>query len=484
MYQHVRRRSAGAHQPRHPPPARAAAWRTIADRIELMNSLLLSMPGTPIIYYGDEIGMGDNIYLGDRNGVRTPMQWSPDRNAGFSRADPQRLYLPPIMDPIYGYQAVNVEAQTRDAVLAAELDAAHDRACASGRRRSAAARSRSCGPATARSSPTCASYGDEAILCVANLARSAQPVELDLVALQGPRAGRDARAARAFPPIGELPYLLTLPAHGFYWFRLAADAEPPRWHEERARRATTCRCWCCSTAGRACSAIASCPGASRWPRGRARSSSRTCCRASSRRSAGIAAKGEADRARAARRSPALGGTRAAAGCSRSSTIEGGHGAARRYFLPLAMAWEDADEEQMRALAPSRSPRSASRRASASWPTRSATRASAARWSTAIGRGGRDRLLRAARCASSPPARFAELGGSDAAAAGVHPARAQQQHDRDARRAAVPEGLSPRCGAASIPKWRSDAISRTSRNFRIAFRLPVSWSTWTPPTVPS
>ena len=84
------------------------------DRIKLMNSLLLSMPGSPIIYYGDEIGMGDNIYLGDRNGVRTPMQWSPDRNAGFSRADPQRLYLPPIMDPIYGYEAVNVEAQPRD----------------------------------------------------------------------------------------------------------------------------------------------------------------------------------------------------------------------------------------------------------------------------------------------------------------------------------------------------------------------------------
>ncbi|HEY8506924.1 MAG TPA: maltose alpha-D-glucosyltransferase, partial [Steroidobacteraceae bacterium] len=84
------------------------------ERIKLMNSMLLSMPGSPIIYYGDEIGMGDNIFLGDRNGVRTPMQWSPDRNGGFSRADPQQLYLPPIMDPIYGYQAVNVEAQTRD----------------------------------------------------------------------------------------------------------------------------------------------------------------------------------------------------------------------------------------------------------------------------------------------------------------------------------------------------------------------------------
>src|SRR4030088_1864618 len=83
-------------------------------RIHLMNGLLFSFPGTPIIYYGDEIGMGDNIYLGDRNGVRTPMQWSPDRNAGFSRANPQRLYLPPIMDPIYGFGAVNVEAHAAE----------------------------------------------------------------------------------------------------------------------------------------------------------------------------------------------------------------------------------------------------------------------------------------------------------------------------------------------------------------------------------
>jgi maltose alpha-D-glucosyltransferase/alpha-amylase len=83
-------------------------------RIELLNSLLLSMPGTPTLYYGDEIGMGDNIYLGDRDGVRTPMQWSPDRNGGFSRADPQRLVLPPIMDPLYGYQTVNVEAPGHD----------------------------------------------------------------------------------------------------------------------------------------------------------------------------------------------------------------------------------------------------------------------------------------------------------------------------------------------------------------------------------
>ena len=96
-------------------------------RIELMNSLLLSMPGTPVIYYGDEIGMGDNIHLGDRNGVRTPMQWSPDRNGGFSRADPAALVLPPIMDPLYGYGAVNVEAQTPRSAFDSQLDTAHAR---------------------------------------------------------------------------------------------------------------------------------------------------------------------------------------------------------------------------------------------------------------------------------------------------------------------------------------------------------------------
>ena len=95
-------------------------------RIELLNGLLLSLPGTPVIYYGDEIGMGDNVYLGDRNGVRTPMQWSADRNGGFSHADPQRLYAPVIMDAVYGYQSVNVEAQDRLAVLAAQLVSPHD----------------------------------------------------------------------------------------------------------------------------------------------------------------------------------------------------------------------------------------------------------------------------------------------------------------------------------------------------------------------
>ena len=162
------------------------------DTIKLMNSLLLSMPGSPIVYYGDEIGMGDNIFLGDRNGVRTPMQWSPDRNAGFSRADPQRLYLPPIMDPIYGYEAVNVEAQTREpgSLLnwMKRMLAVRKTSHAFGRGRLTFLR-----PGNRKILAYLRELGDEAILCVANLGRSAQPVELDLVALQGPRAARAAR---------------------------------------------------------------------------------------------------------------------------------------------------------------------------------------------------------------------------------------------------------------------------------------------------
>ena len=197
------------------------------DRIKLMNSLLLSMPGSPIIYYGDEIGMGDNIFLGDRNGVRTPMQWSPDRNAGFSRADPQRLYLPPIMDPIYGYEAVNVEAQSRDAVLAAQLDASACSPCARRATRSAAAGCSFLSPATARSSPTCASSATRrssaSPTCRARRSRSSSTSSRFKGRVPVEMLGRTP-----FPPIGELPYLLTLPAYGFYWFRLAADADAPQ----------------------------------------------------------------------------------------------------------------------------------------------------------------------------------------------------------------------------------------------------------------
>ena len=200
------------------------------ERIKLMNSLLLSMPGSPILYYGDELGMGDNIYLGDRNGVRTPMQWSPDRNAGFSRADPQRLYLAPIMDPVYGFEAVNVEAQSRDpgSLLnwTKRLLATRRQSKAFGRGRLSFLK-----PGNRKVLAYLREYGDDAVLCVANLARSAQPVELDLKRFRG-RVPVEMLGQTSFPPVGDLPYLLTLPAHAFYWFRLATDAQAPSWHTQ------------------------------------------------------------------------------------------------------------------------------------------------------------------------------------------------------------------------------------------------------------
>jgi maltose alpha-D-glucosyltransferase/alpha-amylase len=204
------------------------------ERIKLMNSLLLSMPGSPIIYYGDEIGMGDNFFLGDRNGLRTPMQWSPDRNAGFSRADPQQLFLPPIMDPIYGYEAVNVEAQTRDR---SSLLNWMKRLLLVRRGSQAFGRGtlRFIRPGNRRVLVYLRQYGEDTILCVANLSRSAQPVELDLAAHKG-AVPIELLGRAAFPPIGELPYLLTLPGYAFYWFRLSREAEAPPWHDERAAR--------------------------------------------------------------------------------------------------------------------------------------------------------------------------------------------------------------------------------------------------------
>jgi len=198
-------------------------------KIELMNGLLLSMPGTPVIYYGDEIGMGDNYFLGDRDGVRTPMQWTPDRNAGFSRANPQQLYLPPVMDPIYGYEAVNVEAQDSDPssllnwmrrILAVRL-----RHVAFGR-----GAIRFIYPANRKILVYIREYENERILCVANLSRSAQAVELDLSAYRG-AVPIEMADRTPFPPIGDLPYLLTLPGYGFFWFVLEDEAEVPRWHQ-------------------------------------------------------------------------------------------------------------------------------------------------------------------------------------------------------------------------------------------------------------
>jgi maltose alpha-D-glucosyltransferase/alpha-amylase len=190
-------------------------------KIELMNSLLMSFPGTPIIYYGDEIGMGDNIYLGDRNGVRTPMQWASDRNGGFSRADPARLYAPMIMDPVYGYEAVNVEAQSRSlgSLLSAtkKLIAIRKSTTAFGRGSMMFIR-----PENRSVLAYVRQYRDQAILCVANLSRSAQATELDLSAWTG-RIPLEMLGRSRFPAIGELPYMITLGPYGFYWFEL----QPP-----------------------------------------------------------------------------------------------------------------------------------------------------------------------------------------------------------------------------------------------------------------
>ena len=191
-------------------------------KIELLNGLLMSMPGTPVLYYGDEIGMGDNVFLGDRDGVRTPMQWSFDRNGGFSRADPASLYLPPIMDPVYGYQAVNVEAQSRSPSALLNWT---KRLIAARRSRRAFGRGslRFLYPSNRKVIAYLRLYQDEVILCVANLARSAQAVELDLSEFAG-RQPIEILGRSAFPRVGEMSYLLTLQGHSFYWFELAAPS--------------------------------------------------------------------------------------------------------------------------------------------------------------------------------------------------------------------------------------------------------------------
>jgi len=207
-------------------------------RIELLNSLLLSMPGTPTLYYGDEIGMGDNIYLGDRDGVRTPMQWSIDRNGGFSRADPASLVLPPIMDPQYGYQSVNVETQTQDphSLLnwTRRMLAVRKQSKAFGR-----GSLKMLSPSNRRILAYTREYvgadgKNEIILCVANVSRSAQAAELDLSAFAG-MVPVEMLGGNAFPPIGQLNFLLTLAPYGFYWFVLAAENQMPSWHVEPAQ---------------------------------------------------------------------------------------------------------------------------------------------------------------------------------------------------------------------------------------------------------
>ncbi|MCA9471700.1 MAG: maltose alpha-D-glucosyltransferase [Nitrospirales bacterium] len=191
-------------------------------KIELMYSLLFSMPGTPVIYYGEEIGMGDNYYLGDRNGVRTPMQWNADRNAGFSRANPHKLYLPIIIDPEYHYEAVNVELQQNNAQSLLwwmkRMLSIRKQFKVFGR-----GSIHFLHPANRKVIVYLRQYGEELVLIAANLSRYAQCVELDLSKYKG-RVPISVFGKTKFPPIGDLPYFLTLSGHTFYWFQLQPSA--------------------------------------------------------------------------------------------------------------------------------------------------------------------------------------------------------------------------------------------------------------------
>jgi maltose alpha-D-glucosyltransferase / alpha-amylase len=204
-------------------------------RIELLNSLLLSFPGTPILYYGDEIGMGDNIYLGDRNGVRTPMQWTSDRNAGFSKCDPARLYFPVVMDPIYGYQVVNVEAQqadqssllqwTRNMIALRKLFQVFGRGTLS-----------FLNPSNRKILAYLREFkqsdgSQERVLCVANLSRFAQPVSLDLAAFEGAEPV-EMLGYVPFPTITSAPYQLTVAPYSFLWLELQAPSSELRTQPE------------------------------------------------------------------------------------------------------------------------------------------------------------------------------------------------------------------------------------------------------------
>jgi maltose alpha-D-glucosyltransferase/alpha-amylase len=187
-------------------------------RVELMNGMLLSLPGTPIIYYGDEIGMGDNVHLGDRNGVRTPMQWDGGWNAGFSSADPEGLFSPMILNPIYGYQVINVASQKRSPhsllwwmrriIQTRKSNPVFGRGSIE-----------FLYPANHRVLAYIRQLGNETVLVVNNLSSSAQAVELDLKRYKGSIL-IEMFGKNLFPRIGDLPYLLTLGPYQFFWFRL------------------------------------------------------------------------------------------------------------------------------------------------------------------------------------------------------------------------------------------------------------------------
>jgi maltose alpha-D-glucosyltransferase/alpha-amylase len=188
-------------------------------KIELLNSLVFTLPGSPIIYYGDEIGMGDNVHLGDRNGVRTPMQWNADRNAGFSKADPSKLYLPVIFDSIYGYHATNVEAQVQTPYSLAQwmkqMISIRKKCPAFGRGTIEFLR-----PRNDKILAYLRQYRGDTLLMVHNLSGSAQAVELDLGRFTGV-APVELFGETRFPSIGERLYMLSLAPYGYYWFKLS-----------------------------------------------------------------------------------------------------------------------------------------------------------------------------------------------------------------------------------------------------------------------
>jgi len=308
--------------------------------IEVMTVLLCSLPGTPILYYGDEIGMGDNIYLGDRNAVRTPMQWSADRNAGFSTANPQQLYLPVIMDPEYQPQAVNVEAQRANP---ASLWWWTKRLLAVRNRHRAFARGSfvNLRPDNRKVLAFLRVYEDEHLLVVANLSRHAQAVRLDLSEYRN-TVPVELFGGTEFPPVGDLPYLVTLAPYGFYWFALSPQPQPAprvlpslrveqRWTEVLAGRAL----------GRLAQALAPYLESQRWFRDKTRGI-RSVTLADAVPLAGLATagSGDPDRDDAGQPGPVLGVLH----------VEFREGEPGTYLLPLAW-WPGSLGEELRRYHP-------------------------------------------------------------------------------------------------------------------------------------